>query len=393
MGTARNVAVLVYEQVDALDVTGPFDVFAVASDWGKDFRVYTVALESSEPIRTISGLTIKPDFSSADCPAPDILIVPGGWGARREMHNEKLTRWIGDTSRRAAYTLSVCTGALLLAKAGLLEGLRATTNRRAMDLLREAAPPSATLLEDVRYVDNGRLIASAGVTAGIDAALYLVAKLHGEERALDTASRLEHDWRREPADDQSGAPAEAASAAAVHAAEAQAPLASAVSAPAIRRATPDDADGIRSLLVEAAHWIRGAHGFWQWREEHFASEIVEAFVRDNEVFVAFIGDELVGCFSVHWTYEEIWGERWHDDAGYVHRLCVSRSRKGEGIGRVLLRYAEAYIRERGKNWLRLDCMADNPSLNAYYESLGFAILGRFDAGFWSANLYEREIGQ
>jgi transcriptional regulator GlxA family with amidase domain len=187
----------VYEQVDALDVTGPFDAFAVASNGGQDFLVYTVALESNAPIRTISGLTILPDFASSECPTPDILIVPGGWGARKEMHNEKLTDWINETSRRAAFTLSVCTGALLLAKAGLLEGLRATTNKRAMDLLMEAAPASATLVENVRYVDNGRLITSAGVTAGIDAALHLVAKLHGEERAIDTASRLEHEWRRE----------------------------------------------------------------------------------------------------------------------------------------------------------------------------------------------------
>jgi putative intracellular protease/amidase/N-acetylglutamate synthase-like GNAT family acetyltransferase len=307
-------------------------------------------------------LTILPDFASSECPTPDILIVPGGWGARREMHNEKLTGWINETSRRAAFTLSVCTGALLLAKAGLLEGLRATTNKRAMDLLMEAAPASATLVENVRYVDNGRLITSAGVTAGIDAAPHLVAKLHGEERAIDTASRLEHDWRREISE-----------------------------ALVIRRGTDEDVDGIRSLLIDAAQWIHSAYGFWQWRVESFEREIVEGFVRDNEVFVAALRNKLVGCFSVHWGYEEIWGEQFHEDAGYVHRLCVSRERKGEGIGRELIRYAESYLRAKGKSWLRLDCMADNPSLNAYYVSLGFVLQGRFDAGFWSANLYEREI--
>ncbi|GBF75620.1 AraC family transcriptional regulator [Paenibacillus sp. 598K] len=197
MEHAKKVAVLVYEQVDALDVTGPFDVFAVGSNWGQDFHVYTVALSSTEPIRTISGLTIVPDYTSSECPQPDILIVPGGWGSRKEMHNERLTRWIRETSERAAFTLSVCTGSLLLAKAGLLEGMRATTNRRAMDLLLGAASPSTTVVEHVRYVDNGTLITSAGVTAGIDAALHLLAKLHDEARAIDTASKLEHDWRRE----------------------------------------------------------------------------------------------------------------------------------------------------------------------------------------------------
>ncbi|MBY3621938.1 GNAT family N-acetyltransferase [Acinetobacter sp. CUI P1] len=362
MGTVKKVAVLVYDQVDALDVTGPFEAFAVASNWGKDFLVYTVALESKTPIRTISGLTILPEFASSECPTPDILIVPGGWGARKEMHNEKITDWINETSHRAAFTLSVCTGALLIAKAGLLEGLRATTNMRAMDLLMEAAPASATLIENVRYVDNGRIITSAGVTAGIDAALHLIAKLHGEERAIDTASRLEHDWRREPSESL-----------------------------AIRRATDEDVDGIRSLLIDAAQWIHSVHGFRQWRVESFEREIVDAFVRDNEVFVASLRNELVGCFSVHWGYEEIWGVQFHEDAGYVHRLCVARKRKGEGIGCELIHYAESYVRAKGKSWLRLDCMADNPSLNSYYVSLGFVLQGRFDAGFWSANLYEREI--
>jgi transcriptional regulator GlxA family with amidase domain/predicted GNAT superfamily acetyltransferase len=362
MRKAKKVAVLLYEQVDALDVTGPFEAFAVASNWGQHFQVYTVALESNAPIRTISGLTIQPDFDSSECPVPDILIIPGGWGARKEMHNEKLTDWINETSRRAAFTLSVCTGALLLAKAGLLDELRATTNQRAMDLLKEYAPASATLVENVRYVDNGRIITSAGVTAGIDAALHLVAKLHGEELAIDTASRLEHNWRREPSE-----------------------------ALAIRRATAEDVDCIRSLLIDAAQWIHSAHGFWQWRVENFEREIVEAFVRDHEVFVAAFGNEPVGCFSVHWGHEKIWGEQFHEDAGYVHRLCVSRKRKGEGIGRELIRYAESYIGDKGKSWLRLDCMADNPSLNAFYLSLGFVLLGRFDESLWSANLYEREI--
>ncbi|SEO97229.1 GNAT family N-acetyltransferase [Paenibacillus sp. OV219] len=362
MLSVKNVAVIVYDQVDALDVTGPFDTFAIASNWGQDFRVYTVALESKNPVRTISGLTIQPDFASWDCPAPDVLVVPGGWGSRKEMYNEKLTGWIYETSQRASFTLSVCTGALLLAKAGLLEELRATTNRRAMDLLKEAAPASTMLVENVRYVDNGRLITSAGVTAGIDAALHLVAKLLGEERALETASRLEHDWRREPSEWL-----------------------------AFHRAKDGDVDGIRSLFVDAAEWIHSTHGLWQWRAEHFNREMVEAFVRDQEVFVATLGNEYVGCFSMHWRDKEIWGEKFHEDAGYVHRLCVSRKRKGEGIGRELIHYAESYIQSRGKRWLRLDCMSDNPSLNAYYVNSGFSFQGLYDAGMWSANLYEREI--
>lgn len=367
MGKARNVAVLLYEKVDALDVTGPFDVFAVASNWGQDFNVYTVALDADKPVRTVSNLTLQPDYSAQNLPNPDILVIPGGLGARQEMYNERLTSWIRGIAAHAEIVLSVCTGALLLAKAGMLENSSITTNRRAMDLLREAAPDSATVVEDVRYVDNGRIVMSAGVTAGIDAALHIVSRLHGEDRAFDTASKLEYHWNREEPSIIRNEPL------------------------VIRRATPKDAEALRAILIEAAHWIHSAHGIRQWHEQMFTSEIVSDFIRDYEVFVAVQGQELAGCFSVHWGYEEIWGEKFREDAGYVHRLTVSRSRKGQGIGKQLLDYAENYIREKGKNRMRLDCMADNPNLNRFYQSLGFAFQGRFDSEVWSANLYERKI--
>ncbi|MFF2886186.1 GNAT family N-acetyltransferase [Paenibacillus sp. NPDC057967] len=366
MGKAKQVAVLMYEGVDTLDLAGPFDVFAVASNWGQDFYVYTAALEKRE-CRSISGITLVPSYSAEDCPRPDILIVPGGWGARTEMHNGAMTDWIRSLSKQAELTISVCTGALLLAKAGLLDGLSATTNSRAMNLLRESVPASTRIVEGVRYVDNGNIILSAGVTAGIDAALHAVARLAGEERALDTAAKLEYLWNRE------------------------APVLNAPSSRAIRRATAEDAVKLRGLLEGAARWIHSAHGLRQWREEDFTQETVDTFIGEQEVFVTERGEELVGCFSVHWSYEEIWGERYHDDAGYVHRLAVSRRYKGEGVGQELLEWAEGYIRSKGKRWLRLDCMADNPGLNRYYQSQGFDLQGRFDGEGWSANLYERRI--
>jgi len=363
----KRVAVLMYEGVDTLDLAGPFDVFAVASNWGQDFQVYTAALEKRE-YRSISGITLVPSYSAEDCPTPDILIVPGGWGARTEMHHTVMTEWIRALSKKAELTISVCTGALLLAKAGLLDGLSITTNSRAMDLLREAAPLSARIVEGVRYVDNGSIIMSAGVTAGIDAALHAVERLAGEGRALETAAKLEYHWNREAPvlnvfDDQLS----------------------------IRRATTEDALKLQELLQEAARWIQSAYGLRQWREENFTQALVDAFIGEHEVFVAERGRELVGCYSVHWTYEKIWGERYHEDAGYVHRLAVSRRYKGAGIGRQLLESAESYIRSQGKRWLRLDCMADNAGLNRYYQSQGFGLQGRFDGEGWSANLYERRI--
>ena len=192
----RNVAVLLYEHVDGLDFCGAFDVFATASDWGKDFYTYTVS-EKSELVNTISSFTVAPKYNFSDCPKPDILVVPGGIGARTEMNNLELTSWIRRTSENSEIVLSICTGALLLAKANLLSGLKVTTNQRAMDLLVQVAPKDCEILRDVRYVDNGKIVMSAGVTAGMDASLHVVSKLLGEERAVETASRLEYGWNRE----------------------------------------------------------------------------------------------------------------------------------------------------------------------------------------------------
>ncbi|WIV20303.1 DJ-1/PfpI family protein [Paenibacillus polygoni] len=196
MTRKRNVAVLLYEHVDGLDFCGAFDIFATASDWGKDFYTYTVS-EKSELLNTISSFTVAPKYNFSDCPKPDILVVPGGIGARTEMNNSELTSWIRCTSENAEIVLSICTGALLLAKADLLSGLKVTTNQRAMDLLAQVAPKDCEIVRNVRYVDNGKIVMSAGVTAGMDASLRVVSKLLGEERAVETASRLEYRWNRE----------------------------------------------------------------------------------------------------------------------------------------------------------------------------------------------------
>lgn len=358
MERARNVAVLIYEKVDLLDIAGPYDVFGVSSHLGKDLRVYTVG-ETLKPVNTVSGLCITPKFSFANCPLPDILIVPGGLGSRTEMNNEVITSWIRMVAQDAELVLSVCTGALFLAKADLLDRLQVTTNRNAINLLHEIAPASATIVEGVRYVDNGKIVMSAGVTAGFDAALYVVSRLFGEERALAVASMIEYQWRR--------------------------------SELVVRKASMDDLEIMQQLYIEAAQWIRSTKGFTQWREDSFTSEYMEHFMRQNEVFVAVLDGELVGCYSIQWEYEEIWGDMFHDNAGYVHRLVVSRKFKGQGIGERMLSWAEIYIGKQGKGWLRLDCMADNPILNAYYCSMNMNFCGRYDGRGWSANLYEREI--
>ncbi|MCR2823277.1 DJ-1/PfpI family protein [Lederbergia panacisoli] len=190
----RNVAILIFDNVEVLDFTGPFEVFITGSNRGKDFNVYTVA-EHNRPIIALGNLSVNPTYTIYNCPKPDLLIIPGGWGSRKEMQNEILTNWIHEVSKDVEHLLSVCTGALILAKANLLDGLKLTTNRLAMNELKEIAPESAEIIENARYIDNGKVILSAGVSAGIDMSLYVVSKLLGEERAKHTAKLMEYDWK------------------------------------------------------------------------------------------------------------------------------------------------------------------------------------------------------
>jgi transcriptional regulator GlxA family with amidase domain len=194
MPDVRNVAILLFDDVEVLDFAGPFEMFAVTgpSDSQRPFNVYTVA-EKPGPITARNGLSINPSYTISNCPTPDILIVPGGRGTRREMHNPVLLDWIKAHAARAELTLSVCTGALLLAKSGLLNGLAATTHRSAFGLLREVAP-NTTVYEDRRIVDNGQIVLSAGVSAGIDLALHVIARLLGEDVARATAYHTEYDY-------------------------------------------------------------------------------------------------------------------------------------------------------------------------------------------------------
>jgi transcriptional regulator GlxA family with amidase domain len=184
--------------VEVLDFCGPFEVFSVTGvlESPSPFSVYTVA-ESRSPVTARNGLSVNPRHTLADCPAADILLIPGGLGTRREMHNRALTDWIAQRAQNTELVLSVCTGALLLAKAGLLDGLEATTHHGAVDLLRETAPRTR-ISPEKRFIDNGKVIVSAGISAGIDMALYVVGRLLGENEAIKTARYMEYDWRGRP---------------------------------------------------------------------------------------------------------------------------------------------------------------------------------------------------
>lgn len=194
MQRTRNVAIVLYDKVEILDFAGPYEAFMSGSNRGQDFRVFSVA-EQARPVITFGNLSINPAYTFDNFPKPDILLIPGGPGSRKEMHNNVLIDWIRTQAEEAELLLSVCTGALIVVSTGLVEGMQLTTNRLAMEELRQVAPPTATILDDVRYVDNGNVIFSAGVSAGIDMSLYVIGKLLGQERALQAARLMEYDWR------------------------------------------------------------------------------------------------------------------------------------------------------------------------------------------------------
>lgn len=190
------VAVLIFDDVEVLDFAGPFEVFGVTRETSGAFafKVETVALEARVVVAR-NGLQVLPSRPASEVSNLDVLVVPGGYGTRREMHNPAMLAAVRRLSGAAGLTLSVCTGSLLLGAAGLLRGQAATTHAGAMDELR--AFDCGAVLPDARVVDNGRLVTSAGISAGLDAALHVAERLVGEAAATETARYMQYEWRRE----------------------------------------------------------------------------------------------------------------------------------------------------------------------------------------------------
>jgi transcriptional regulator GlxA family with amidase domain len=194
---SRIVLVTLFDDVDTLDFCGPLEVFSITGQRATGpvpFTVTTVAERRQPPITTRSGLSVTPYYTYKNAVQASILIIPGGLGARHERQNPATLQFIQDQAQEAELIVSVCTGALLLGAAGLLDGLQATTHHSAFDELAETAP-KCTIVRDRRYVDNGRIITSAGITAGIDTSLYVVQRLLGSEIAHETAQHMEYPWQ------------------------------------------------------------------------------------------------------------------------------------------------------------------------------------------------------
>jgi transcriptional regulator GlxA family with amidase domain len=198
--TARKrVGILIFPEVEVLDFCGPFEVFAATRlheenrrEASSPFEVLLVA-ETIGPVMASGGLKVIPDYTLENCPRLDILVVPGGWGTRREINNTVLLDWLRRLGTQAETLTSVCTGAMLLGFAGLLKGLHATTHWRSLEWMRDAFP-DVTVESDRQVVEDGRVITSAGISAGIDLALKVVARYCGEDIARATARHMEYSY-------------------------------------------------------------------------------------------------------------------------------------------------------------------------------------------------------
>ncbi|PDY91337.1 AraC family transcriptional regulator [Bacillus anthracis] len=188
-----SIGIFLFDDVEVLDFAGPFEVFSVTEvDEEKPFTVYTVS-QNGEMITARNGLKVQPDYSIEDLPPVDILIIPGGKGAREnEVKNDIIINWVLQQMKEVKLMTSVCTGALLLAKAGLLDGLKATTHWASIQTFKKDFP-NVEVMENVKFVDEGHIITSAGISAGINMSFHIVKNLLGVEVAEDTAKSMEYD--------------------------------------------------------------------------------------------------------------------------------------------------------------------------------------------------------
>ena len=192
MGSKRTLGVVLFEGFELLDVFGPLEMFGLAAD---HFEIRLIS-ETGGVVASRQGPKSVCDYSFQSAPAIDVLLVPGGIGTRREVNNPVLLEWLNERSKQAELVASVCTGSALLAKAGVLDGLRATSNKLAFAW---AASQSEKVQwqQQARWVEDGKVFSSSGVSAGIDMALAVIAKLVSEQAAEDAANFAEYTWQRD----------------------------------------------------------------------------------------------------------------------------------------------------------------------------------------------------
>jgi transcriptional regulator GlxA family with amidase domain len=181
-----RIGIALFDGAEELDWAGPWEVLSYWSRWSPedDIEVFTVAQDNSRPIECNKGLKVLADHSWDSAPAIDVLVYPGGRGARAQIGDERVRAWVRSVHERARLTTSVCTGAFVLADAGLLRGRAATTHWEDFEELLQI-DSSIEPKREARFVDEGDVITAAGISAGIDMALYLIVRLHSDERARE----------------------------------------------------------------------------------------------------------------------------------------------------------------------------------------------------------------
>jgi transcriptional regulator GlxA family with amidase domain len=191
----KKVGILLFDEVEVLDFAGPFEVFSLAEvEGGKAYECFTVS-QRGGLTRARNGLKVEASHTFDDCPDLDLLIVPGGYGAEKiEVDNPVLLDWLRLQSAKVGILASICTGAFLLAKAGIVGKERVTTHWMDLDELQRQYP-DLKVIRDVKFIDNGKIMTSAGISAGIELSLHIVGKQCGVETAVKTAKRMEYDYR------------------------------------------------------------------------------------------------------------------------------------------------------------------------------------------------------
>lgn len=191
--TRKTLGVVLFPEFETLDVFGPLQMFGMLPE---QLNIVLTA-EQSGLVLSTHGQPIFVEYTLQSAPHLDYLLVPGGKGTRKEVYNHHLIHWIKTRSMLADLTLSVCTGAALLAKAGVLDGLKATSNKLAFDWVVEQGP-KVEWIKQARWVDAGTVITSAGISAGIDMSLYVIARLFGDKVRDELALRAEYKVQRDP---------------------------------------------------------------------------------------------------------------------------------------------------------------------------------------------------
>jgi transcriptional regulator GlxA family with amidase domain len=195
----KRIGIVLFEDIEVLDFCGPFEVFSAVRlnesqrrEESSPFEVWLVA-ENPEPVTTTGNMKVIPHHTFESCPALDILVVPGGWGTRKELKNPVMLEWLCARAAEVETLTSVCTGSMLLGFAGLLDGLHATTHWRSLDWMRDSFP-EVTVEFQQHVVEDGQVVTSAGISAGIDMALKVVARYFGEKIARATARHMEYSY-------------------------------------------------------------------------------------------------------------------------------------------------------------------------------------------------------